>query len=219
MQTSYLFMDKWWLNFLVILLDLGVEGECGVSVFVRLGVPGAGKAEPRTQASAQGPRPAGIKAALTDGQWWGWGRRLRRAGVGSREREAPSLPYFSGKTSPLLEGEAERRLSQGGGRQQEWKPGVERTLVCPCGLHLPSPHLQGAGWGAGRSTALSRSHHPAGGPLPSWRPRPGTCHTDSALSPLCPRGGRWGRIIRCHVPGKGQITKDATSSGKQQKPG
>lgn len=86
-------------------------------MFVRLGRPGAGKAEPRMQASAQGPRPAGIKAALTDrilGASGGGDGGPAGSRVGRREREAPHCPsYFSGKTSPLLEGEAERRLLAG----------------------------------------------------------------------------------------------------------
>lgn len=79
----------------------GGGGECGVSVFVRLGAPGAGKAEPRMQASAQGPRPAGIKTALTD--------RILEPVVGVTEALAGSRGGAQRKGSPLTA----RLISQG----------------------------------------------------------------------------------------------------------
>lgn len=72
----------------------GGGGECGVSVFVRLGAPGSGKVGPRMQASAQGPRPAGIKAALTD--------RILEPVVGVTEALAGEQGWGRRKGSPSL---------------------------------------------------------------------------------------------------------------------
>lgn len=120
------------------------------------------------QASAQGPRPAGIKAALTDRilePVVGWTvRPLRGAGVGREKGEALTARLIS-QGKPLPEGEAERRLLQGGGRMQEWKP--ERTPGLSVWPPPPSSRTsREQGWGQ-PGAPLSRRPPPCGRAVPS----------------------------------------------------